>query len=289
MIKLKDFKIPILKKEDNSIILICVIKNEYLLLDYFIKHYSYIGVSHFIFIDNNSSDDSREYLLTHDANIMLLVTDASYKENEFGTNWVITILFYYCQNKWCVVVDADEIIYKNNLNMLRQKMKIYGANVCPFYLLDMYPKNNEILYKKGDPFLKHSNYYDKESPINRDYFSGVRKRVFDIGALLEKKSFFKYTFACCGHHGPGYHRILNHRKDDKHIKCVKFYNDTQILLHFKYIKPNLKEIFTERVKQNQDWNNSLEYRAYETIEHFNLFHPEHSLCINENEPNFSFI
>lgn len=289
MIKLKDFKIPILTTYDNSIILICVIKNEYLLLDYFIKHYSQIGVTHFIFIDNNSTDDSRKYLLEHNANIMLLFTDASYKDNEFGTNWVITILFYYCQRKWCVVVDTDEIIYKTNLHDLRQKMKMQDANVCPFYLLDMYSKNNSILYKRGEPFLNHSNYYDKETSINRDYFSGVRKRVFAIGALLEKKSFFKYTFACCGHHSPGYHRILNHCKGIEHRKCVKYYNSTQLLLHFKYIKPNLKAVFTERVKQNQDWNNSLEYKAYETVEHFNLFHPEHSLCINEHDPKFSFI
>ena len=183
MIKLKDFTIPI-EKEDNSIILICVIKNEYLLLDFFIKHYSDIGVTHFIFIDNNSVDDSRKFLLAHNANIMLFVTNASYKENEFGANWVIPVLFNYCQRKWCVVVDADEIIYNNDLNELRQKMKTGGANVCPFYLLDMYPKTNDMLYEKGESFLKHSKYYDKESPINRDYFSGVRKRVFDIGAFL---------------------------------------------------------------------------------------------------------
>ena len=57
MNKLRDFNIPIPETSDNCIILISVVKNEFLLLDYFIKFYTSIGVTHFIFIENDSSDE----------------------------------------------------------------------------------------------------------------------------------------------------------------------------------------------------------------------------------------
>jgi hypothetical protein len=284
MEKIKDFSIPII--DENSIILICVIKNEYLLLEYFIEHYSKIGVTHFIFIDNDSSDNTIEYLKNIKFNIMIYKTSESYKTNNFGVIWITYILDTYCKNKWCVVVDSDEIIYIDKLNMLRNQMIDKNNNVCKFYLLDMYPKNYNSLYKRGEPFLNHSNYYDKESSINKDYWSGVRKRTMNVKACLHKKSFFKYTFFCCANLNVGYHTI--NIKNKEHT-CVSFYNNTQILLHYKFIKPNLKEFFNNRIKQNQDWNNSIEYKKYSETENYNFYDPEFSLCIDDTKPYFSFI
>ena len=50
---------------DNSIVLICVLRDEILLLPYFIEYYTKMGVSHFIFVDNDSIDDSQKYLCEH--------------------------------------------------------------------------------------------------------------------------------------------------------------------------------------------------------------------------------
>lgn len=190
--KLKNFK----KKIDkNSIILICVVKDEYLLLEYFIEHYKNIGVTHFIFINNNSTDETLQYLLNHSENIMLFDTNSSYKDNNFGVSWVTKILNKYCINKWCVVVDADELLYIDNLKVLKLQMKHSESNVCKFYLLDMYPKDFDKEYERGQKFLTHSDYYDKESEINNSLsnslMGGLRKRVFNLEPCL-KKSLFSY-------------------------------------------------------------------------------------------------
>ena len=282
MEKLKSFNNSNMEDE-NTIILICVIKNEYLLLDYFIKHYTKIGVTHFIFIDNGSLDDTHKYLLDHETNIMLLKTEESFKLHK--ANWITAMLDKYCKNKWSVVVDSDEIIYVDNLSELKNNMIKTNTNVCNFYLLDMYPKNYDNEYKKGKDFLSHSNYYDKESDINKDFYSGVRKRTMNVSACLYKISFFKYEFECCNKIVTGHHCLFNFADHD----CVKYYEKTQFLLHFKFIKPELKKFFSECVNNNQYWNNSIEYKNYLNSKHYNFYDPEISLCINDIKPNFSFI
>jgi hypothetical protein len=218
---------------------------------------------------------------------MLFKTVDSYKNNRFGTTWINHILSTYCKNKWCAVLDIDEIIRVDNLNELIIDMNKQSANICNFYLLDMYPKHDQLEYKKGTPFLSHSNYYDKESDINKDYHSGVRKRTMNVCAFLKKKSFFKYTFSCCANINIGYHELNIY--EYKHYTCIRFYNKTLILLHFKFIKPNLKDFFITRVQNNQDWNDNIEYRKYANSPNYIFYNPEYSLCINEHSPSFSFI
>jgi hypothetical protein len=282
MEKLKGFNIPI-NNDQSTIILICAIKNEYLLLEYFLKYYMDIGITHFIFIDNNSSDDSVNYLLNHSANIMLFRTEEPFRNNK--AIWVTNILNEYCKNKWCLTVDADEIVYNNNLNILKNYMEKKAANVCKFYLLDMYPKNYDIDYKKGEPFLNHSYYYDKESIINKDWCSGVRKRCMNVDAWLQKVSFFKYTFSCCHIVNQGFHELHN----ISNHTCIKYFNDIQILLHFKFIKPNLIEFFNDCVKNNQYWQNSKEYKEYLKTNNYNFFNPKYSLSIKDTKPLFTFL
>ena len=52
-------------------------------------------------------------------------------------------------------------------------------------------------------------------------------------------------------------------------KFLRFYENLQILGHFKYLKPNVFEYFEERVNRNQDWDGgirvstgSIEYQTY---------------------------
>jgi hypothetical protein len=288
MYKVRDFNVPIPEwDDDNCIILICVIKNEYIMLDYFLKYYSSHGVTHFIFIDNESSDGSLLYLRDINYNILLFRTGESYKENDYGTKWVRDMLYTYCKNKWCAVLDADEIIY-NDLSYLRDEMKKEEANVCKFYLLDMYSKNPDKKYVKGQPFLEHSDYYDRESNINNSLYDGVRKRTMDAVAYLGKVSFFKFNFFCCSYVSGGYHYIKPY-EEHSCSNCIHYYSKTNILLHFKFIKPNLKEIFYQRVKNGQDWDTNNTYEKYLSCQNYNFYHPIYSKHIYDNYPYFSFI
>ena len=159
--------------DSGSIFLLAVLRDEYILIEHFIRYYKEIGITHFILIDNGSEDGSLEYLQNLNVNIMLFHTSDSYKDANYGTNWINNLLQKYCKNNWCLVVDIDELVYLNNLNSLICEMKSNNSNLCKFLLLDMYSKRNKN-YQKGEKFLKHSHYFDDYSKYyNAHYINGI--------------------------------------------------------------------------------------------------------------------
>ena len=79
------------------------------MLEYFLKYYSAIGITHFICIDNDSSDGSLEYLQGAKENILLFHTNEKFKDNKM--KWTTYVLDTYCKHRWCAIIDADELIY----------------------------------------------------------------------------------------------------------------------------------------------------------------------------------
>lgn len=281
-----------LKKKFNSIPsfdsfnLICVVRDEILLLPYFVSYYSKLGVTHFTFIDNCSSDGTFEYLdLITEYECQIYRTCDSYAENNYGVSWVNEILNLQFKDKWCIVVDVDELLFlENNADLLtlRNAMINEKSNIVTTALLDFYPKNfNYTHYKQSESFMSHSNYYDEMKTDFKDTFmeiqldnavtlkGGLRTRISNNPATndspcLTKKSFFKYDFYNTHRLSEGMHWIQPNEFIDwmlpgvkelwKSKNChLKFYSKLIVLGHFKYLKPNIFEYFNERVKGGEDW------------------------------------
>jgi hypothetical protein len=288
---------------EDSVTLLCVVKNEILPLPYFISYYKKLGVSHFTFIDNDSSDGTLEFLLSYEeTECQVYHTSDSYAENLFGVGWVNEILNSQLKNKWCIVVDVDELLLlKNNLNFyeLRKKMIKQNANILVTTLLDFYPKNfDNSDYISGESFLIHSDYYDKMDTDFKNVFmeiqdddsitlkGGVRSRVTkqipvtNESPCLTKKSFFKYDFHATHKLSEGMHWLLPHQFKDwrtpgyekmwkESNPYLKFYDKILLLGHFKYLKPNIFEQFKKRIDAAQDWDGGIggkgpgqEYKLY---------------------------
>lgn len=262
----------------RSIFLLCVFRDEYLLLDYFVRYYQAIGVTHFIMVDNLSVDKGSDYLKSlKNLNIYLYEAGGSYKDADYGTKWLNQLLEQFCIDQYCFVVDVDELFYFNqdkleNLNQLIDKMEESGSNVVPVTLLDMYPKETNNNYKKGMGFLEHSQYFDKYNPVFYKSGSavyktfthktgGVRQRVFDKMVCIHKFPFFKYNFKPLGV-AAGYHFFQFLGEITKNTDKIKLYEKPALLLHFKFIKPDLAGFFKRRVDLNQDWDDSSEYKSY---------------------------
>ena len=146
---------------DNSIILVCVLRDEELLLPYFIDYYKKMGVSHFVFVDNGSIDNSQKYLTEHEfENIKVYHTKDSYADNLYGVAWVNQILNEQLKNKWCIVVDVDELLMlKENMKLpeLREKMIKNDSSILVTCLIDFYPRTlNERKYIPSTSFFEHS-------------------------------------------------------------------------------------------------------------------------------------
>ena len=262
----KDFNQKI---EDDSIILLCCLRDELILLEYFIKYYENIGITHFIFIDNNSIDGSFEYLQDkNDTNMMLFKNTGSYKSSNLGVMWIEELMLKYCKNKWCLTVDADELLHiqENNLNELRQKMINNNSNVLLTMLLDMY-SIEEPNYKQGNDFLDHCQYHDvfnntyyrieddlKKLDNKTSIYGGVRERLFDVNCTLTKRNFYKYDFYDKYYIDVGYHTLLN-RNDN--VEDLNYYPIINLNLHFKFIKCDLKKKLNTRIKDNDTLNEDL--------------------------------
>ena len=291
MIINKDFYTPI---QDDSKILLCVFRDENLLLDHFINYYSNIGITHFILLNNDSQDESFQYLMNSKENIMLLSTNLSYKEANFGAEWINYLLDKYCRDKWCIVVDVDELIYIDNINNLIYSMEKNNSNICNFLLLDMYSNTNRD-YQKGESFLNHSYYFDKynnyynintKGTIGHGIWGGVRNRLLNSNVCIIKRSLFYYNFYHNYKLSCGYHWLTtkeNHLLECKHYNDINIHNELNFVLHFKFIKPYFKDFIETRINNNQDWDNSSEYKLYRSLDTNNMYNDEFSVSLVSKE------
>ena len=259
----KTFKTPI---DDSSIILLAIMKNEEYIIEYFLNYYKKKGITHFILIDNNSTDNSKKYIINSNFNILLYSTLQKYNFSNYGSYIINILLNLHCKDKWCLVVDSDEFINCNLLE-LKEKMIIYGNNVSRFVLTDLYSEEKNIIDFNNNSINQTKCYFDKYIKfVELDYpgkiinISGIKNRC------LNKVSFFKYNFYKYKIHlSEGYHYLLNN--ENEHISLfektskINFYNNTEILLHYKFILRNY-QYFCERFKNNVDWYNSIEYKYY---------------------------
>jgi len=266
------------RKHLRSIYLLCVFRDENLLLEYFVEYYRSLGVTHFIMIDNLSEDEGPEYLKSlKNINLHLFCTEESYRDAKYGTRWINQILEKYCIDHYCFTVDVDELFLFDSrkyqtLHDLIDDMESSGTNVVPVTLLDMYPERTNDSYQKGTEFLRHSPffddlsdaYYEERGAIYGSFVhkvGGVRKRVLGATVCIHKFPFFKYEFYPLGV-APGYHFFQSDGKVLLQSENIKLHGKLSVLLHFKFIKPQFMEFIEKRVSNNQDWENSAEYRSY---------------------------
>lgn len=269
------------QKTSRPIFLLCVFRDENLLLEYFVNYYRSLGVTHFIMIDNQSEDNGPDYLkCLRDINLWLYNTKNSYRDAAYGTTWVNQLLERHCTGHFCFTVDVDEIFLLDTsryetLYQLVDDMELEGANVVPTTLLDMYPKETNDNYKRGQNFLSHSpffddlnvEYYEERGPIYGTFVhkvGGVRKRVLGTTVCIHKFPFFKYDFNPVGV-SPGYHFFQAGGKVLRQCNKIRLHPQPEVLLHFKFIKPGFQEFVEQRVTRNEDWDNSGEYRAYSEV------------------------
>lgn len=244
---------------DKSIILICLFKNEYPLLDYFISYYKSVGVTHFIFINDISTDYSFRYLRhlqfkDPSCNYLLLNTPNShlnqkqcyqkYLYNRNGQNWINFVLNQYCKGIWTLLVNTDEILdlsnYHNNINNLINDMKQTNSNALQIPLIDMYPKNIQDIYQIGEPFINHSptKYNSKKKKItlfmSPKYDIDIHKWVIDNTKFIFYKNVSNINLLHYKYINIGY--LVSKLKQDN-IDTIKLSD-----LHIKYRSINTKLI-----------------------------------------------
>ena len=150
----------------NDIIVFSTLRNEYTRLPYFLDYYREMGVNHFVVVDNDSNDGSREYL-AEQPDVSLWTTKASYKKSRFGVDWLNWLQRKYGDGHWCLVVDPDELLVypfcdTRPLRALTDWLDASSIRSFSTMLLDMYPKGrlNAQPYRAGQDPLEIASWFD---------------------------------------------------------------------------------------------------------------------------------
>ena len=266
---------PALRSDD--ILVFSTLRNERVRLPWFLKYYRDLGVNHFLIVDNDSDDGSREYLAGQ-PDVSLWSTRASYKRSRFGVDWLNWLQWRHGHGHWCLVVDPDEFfVYPfcdtRPLRALTDWLDASSIKSLSAMLLDMYPKGpiGAQPYREGqDPFeiapwFDAGNYTITRNRRNGNLWiqGGPRARVFfadnpDRAPALNKIPLVKwhrdFVYASSTHNllPRGLNLVYDEWGGEKASGC---------LLHAKFLDTFAAKAEEEMVRK-QHYAGSHEYRAY---------------------------
>ena len=261
----------------KDVLCFVTLRNERIRLPYFLRYYRDRGVSHFIFVDNDSTDGTREYLAGQ-GDCSVWTTPASYKRSRFGMDWLNALLREYGHDHWCVVVDPDEFLVYPFCDtrpipaltdwLESSSIKSFGA-----MLLDMYPKGPITTqpYSEGqDPFeiacwfdsgnymiernWDFGNLWVQGGPRARLFFPDNPERAPALNKIPLVKWDKSYAFASSTHMllPRGLNLVFDEWGGEK---------ASGVLMHAKFL-----DTFTtkarEELQRKQHYANSHEYKAY---------------------------
>lgn len=263
----------------GAILSFSTVRNERPRLDYFLKYYRDLGIDHFFFVDNDSDDGTREYLVDQ-PDTSVWTTAHSYKRAKFGVDWLNSLQNRYADGHWVLVVDVDEfLVYpfvdSRNLRALTDWLDASSRRSLGAMLIDMYSKNpiTDNIYRPGDDPFQTLNYFDSGNYVYQQNYKygnlwiqgGPRQRVFfpdkpELGPALNKIPLVKWrrgqVFVSSTHTmlPRGLNKVYDMWGGEQTSGC---------LLHAKFLA-HFSEKAEEELARGQHYAASREYKAYQT-------------------------
>lgn len=260
----------------SDILLFVCARNEAWRMPFFLDYYRKLGVTHFLVVDNGSTDGLQDYLRDQ-PDCSCWFTTESYKASNFGMDWMNALLRRFGTGHWCVTCDPDEFLVfphceSRNLHDLAEFLR--GENRSSFFclMLDMYSDKpvSKTHCASGQNPLDVAPYFDRcgivqsPNPYQGNLFiqGGVRRRMLfreNPGAApaLNKTPliFWQRHYAYVSSMHMTSMIKLNRPHKPSHI------SPTGCILHFKFLS-SLVEKIAEEVDRKQHYGNSVEYRMY---------------------------
>lgn len=178
--------------DPGTVLCVSCIRNELERLPHFLSHHRSLGVGHFLFVVNESHDGSAEYLLDQ-PDCSVWSTDAGYKAARFGMDWLGFLLLTYGSGRWCLTLDADELLIyphweTHDLKTLIGFLEDQGQQSFGTLSVDLYPRGplSQSGFKAGENPVDVLTHMDAD-PYRRTpqpdlgvdlYQGGVRDRIF---------------------------------------------------------------------------------------------------------------
>lgn len=261
----------------DAILLFCTLRNERIRLPYFLQYYRDLGIDHFLFVDNDSDDGSREYL-AQQPDVSVWTTPASYKRSRFGMDWIMSLLRRYGHGRWCLTVDVDEfLIYPfcetRPLRALTDWLDASAIRAFAAMLLDMYPKGpmQDQPYREGQNPFEIAQWFDSGNytisrnwglgnlwiqggPRTRTFFADDPKRSPALNKIPLVRWDRSYAYVSSTHMllPRGLNLVFDEWGGEKASGC---------LLHAKFLDTFAAKA-AEEMSRGQHYAESREYKAY---------------------------
>jgi len=179
----------------DELLVISVVRNGELYLKSFLDHYRSMGVRHFVFLDNGSTDQTLDLLCLHD-DLTVLQTDVPYGKYENTMKRYLAERF--SAGRWNLCADIDELFdypFSESLS-LRDFLGYLNTNrytAVAAQMLDMFSDIplNDLESTAADSLGDKYPYYDistiakeeylwsqRSNPDIKMHWGGIRKRVF---------------------------------------------------------------------------------------------------------------
>ena len=262
---------------DDDILAFSTLRNEKVRLPFFLQYYRDMGINHFLIVDNDSDDGTREYL-AEQPDVSLWSSKHSYRRSRYGVDWLNWLQRKYGDEHWCLVVDPDELLVypfcdTRPLRALTDWLDSSSIRSFSAMLLDMYPKGriNERPYRAGQNPLEIASWFDSGNySISRNWKywnlwiqGGARARMFfqdnpEESPALNKvplvKWSKKYAYVDSTHMllPRGLNLVFDEWGGEK---------ASGVLLHTKFID-TFSAKAAEELTRRQHYSKSVEYLAY---------------------------
>lgn len=261
----------------RAILLFSVIRNERIRLAYFLDYYRRLGVEHFLIVDNDSDDGTREFLAAQ-ADVSLWSTGARYQSARYGTDWLNWLLACHGHGHWTLTADVDEFfVYPfcdtRPIRALTDWLDAEAVRSFPAMMLDMYPKGPIAAqtYREGqNPFeiadgFDSGNYMISRNAVYGNLWiqGGPRARVFfaddprnapSLNKIPLVKWHRSYAYVNSTHMllPRGLNLVYDSQGGERASGC---------LLHAKFLS-TFSEKVAEELQRKQHFAASQEYLAY---------------------------
>ena len=241
-------------------IVLCLQKNDSVRIKEFVEYHRTIGFRFFAFIDNGSTDDSLEWLLSQ-CDVFLFQTETPYSSSNRDA-WINRVMAYFGDNRWYAVLDSDEFLsYEDmenkDVNRLISQLKQEGITRARAMMLDMYAEDGYFENGEKSDFLKECVYFDKDTYSSGpwDYHfaltGGPRKRLFHTDATLTKYPLFFLEEGEALYQAHAMFPLWKNLNTPCHL----------VIRHYKFL-PGDKVKFEKIAQEGTYYGGSIEYKNY---------------------------
>ena len=243
-------------------------RNERARLPWLLDHYRGLGVDRFLFLDNDSDDGTRAWLLGQGPDVHLFHTTASFATSGAGMRWTNRLLDEHGTGAWCLTIDADEVLVYPHvetlpLTGLTAYLDATGAEAFAAPMIDMYAQAplDEVAYEPGQSLIEAFPWFDATGYVRRDSerlplfppAGRCRARVFHdtpaAGPILQKVPLIRWA------------PEIKYTSSKHTAFPCRLAEITGALLHFKYLPDFAAQVRAE-VARGQHYLGGKEYRAY---------------------------